>query len=157
MSFADQVRKKAEQFKEFFTNEMFDEFGAHTEIEKRRIRDALRDLAREGTIVRISRGFYQYQTADFPDSNQEFQVHLARLRAEVGFNTKASIAAFVQYNSADDVFSANVRFRYNFREGQDLWIVYNEGVNTDRFSYDPVPPETDFRTVLVKYTHTFAM
>lgn len=61
MSFADQVRKKAEQFKEFFTNEMFDEFGAHTEIEKRRVRDAIKDLAREGTIVRISRGFYQYQ------------------------------------------------------------------------------------------------
>jgi hypothetical protein len=84
-------------------------------------------------------------------------VHLARLRAQIGFDTHASLAAFIQYNSADDIFAANVRFRYNFREGQDLWIVYNQGLNTDRFAYTPVRPATDFRTVLVKYTHTFAL
>jgi hypothetical protein len=51
--------------------------------------------------------------------------------------------------------SANVRFRYNFREGNDLWIVYNEGMNTDRHRLTPTLPFTDSRTILVKYTYTF--
>jgi hypothetical protein len=34
----------------------------------------------------------------------------------------------------------NVRLRYNVREGNDLWIVYNEAVNTDRYSRSPLPP-----------------
>ena len=101
--------------------------------------------------------FYSYTYADFPDINDSFEVHLARIRAQIGLNTKASVSAFVQFNSADDIFSANVRARYNFREGQDLWLVYNEGVNTDRLIKDPVPPTTDFRTLLLKYTHTFAL
>jgi hypothetical protein len=55
-----------------------------------------------------------------------------------------------------DFAAANVRVRYNFREGQDLWLVYNEGWNTDRFDQDPPLPRTDNRTLLLKYTHTFA-
>jgi hypothetical protein len=102
-------------------------------------------------------GGYSFTVADFPDSNQSFTVHLARLRAQIGFNTKASVAVFVQYNTADDLFASNVRARYNFREGQDLWIVFNQGLNTDRLAYDPVPPSSAYMTILVKYTHTFAL
>jgi hypothetical protein len=51
--------------------------------------------------------------------------------------------------------AANLRFRYNFREGNDLWIVYNEGLNTDRRRELPVLPITEGRTVLLKYTYTF--
>ena len=50
--------------------------------------------------------------------------------------------------------AANVRFRYNFREGNDLWIVYNEGLNTERDRATPVLPVTSARTALVKYTYT---
>ena len=82
-------------------------------------------------------------------------MHVARVRAQIGFSTQASINAFLQYNTASDVVSANVRFRYNFREGNDLWIVYNEGRNTDRLSNDPELPFLDGRRVLMKYTYTF--
>ncbi|MEE9464190.1 MAG: hypothetical protein V3W14_01280 [Candidatus Neomarinimicrobiota bacterium] len=51
--------------------------------------------------------------------------------------------------------SANVRFRYNFREGNDLWIVYDEGMNTNRHRLTPMLPFTNIRTILVKYTYTF--
>jgi hypothetical protein len=50
-----------------------------------------------------------------------------------------------------------VRFRYNFGEGNDLWIVYNEGFNLDRERTVPVLPWTDARSVLIKYTCTFQM
>ena len=98
---------------------------------------------------------YQFNRVRFPDRNQEFYVHLARLRAQIGFSTKMSISTFLQYNTANDAVSANLRFRYNFREGNDLWIVYNESQNLDRFSYTPALPSLQSRTVLLKYTYTF--
>ena len=116
-------------------------------------------------------GGYQYSRVRFPDRDQEdgdagaglgaasseLDAHLFRLRIGTALNTQISTNVFIQYNSVADAFSANVRFRYNFREGNDLWIVYNEGVNTDRYRSEPVLPRIDNRTILLKYTHTFAL
>ena len=41
--------------------------------------------------------------------------------------------AFVQYNGAEDRVSGNIRLRYNPSEGHDLYLVWNEVVNSDRF------------------------
>ena len=101
-------------------------------------------------------GSYQFNRIRFPDRDQRFDAHLARLRIGTALNTKLSTNAFLQLNSAAHGVSANVRFRYNFREGDDLWIVYNEGLNTDRDRITPTLPLTDNRTILVKYTYTFS-
>ena len=98
---------------------------------------------------------YQFNRVRFSDRDQGFYVNLARVRAQIAFSTKASVNAFLQYNTATDTFSSNMRFRYNFREGNDLWIVFNEGRNTDRFRETPTLPELESRTVLLKYTYTF--
>jgi hypothetical protein len=100
-------------------------------------------------------GSYVFNRIRFPDRDQRVDAHLARLRIGTAFNTKVSTNAFIQFNSAANTVSANVRFRYNFREGNDLWIVYNEGMNTDRHRLTPTLPFTDSRTILVKYTYTF--
>ncbi len=100
-------------------------------------------------------GFYRFDRIRFPDRDQAFDAHLARLRIGTALNTKVSTNAFIQFNSATNTVSANVRFRYNFREGNDLWIVYDEGMNTDRRRLTPTLPFTDIRTILVKYTFTF--
>ncbi len=100
-------------------------------------------------------GFYRFDRIRFPDRDQGFDAHLARLRIGTALNTKVSTNAFIQFNSATNTVSANVRFRYNFREGNDLWIVYDEGMNTDRRRLTPTLPFTDIRTILVKYTFTF--
>ena len=101
-------------------------------------------------------GEYEVNVIRFPDRDQGFDAHVLRLRTQAALNTRVSAQAFVQYNNIADAVAANVRFRYNFREGNDLWIVYNQGLNTNRHRYDPVLPLTDSRTILVKYTHTFA-
>jgi len=101
-------------------------------------------------------GAYQVNFIRFPSRDQGFNAHIFRLRTQAALNTRVSTQAFIQYNSTADAVAANVRFRYNFREGNDLWIVYNEGLNMDRRRLDPVLPWTDRRTVLVKYTYTFA-
>jgi hypothetical protein len=74
----------------------------------------------------------------------------------IAWNTKASLSTFLQYNSSIDLTSMNVRFRYHFREGTDLWIVYNEGLNTARANgLDPRLPLSAGRSLMVKYNHAF--
>ena len=100
---------------------------------------------------------YQGNFVRFPDRDQRFDVHIMRLRSQAALNTKVSTNFFLQYNSAADVVTANVRFRYNFREGNDLWIVYNQGLNTNRHRDVPTLPFSDTSTLLLKYTHTFGL
>jgi hypothetical protein len=73
------------------------------------------------------------------------------------FTTQLSINAFVQYNSADNALSTNFRLRYNPREGNDFYIVINEGRSTYRDLEDPRLPAFNNRSVLVKYTYTFTL
>ncbi|MFG1690736.1 DUF5916 domain-containing protein [Gemmatimonadota bacterium] len=85
---------------------------------------------------------YRFVTAHFPDRGQSFDSHLVRTRIETALNTRLSMTAFVQLSSVADFAAANVRVRYNFREGQDLWLVYNEGWNLERYgSYPTLPPD----------------
>ena len=100
-------------------------------------------------------GTYQYNRADFKEREQIFNSHLGRLKAEYLFNTKVSLAAFLQYNSVDELYSSNVRFRYNPREGVDLFIVYNDNINTERQRELPFLPASNERTFLIKYSYTF--
>ncbi|UCE40589.1 MAG: carbohydrate binding family 9 domain-containing protein [Candidatus Aminicenantes bacterium] len=100
-------------------------------------------------------GFYEFNRVEFPDRDQEFTAHIARLKILATFTTKISASAFIQYNGAEDIVVANVRFRYNPREGNDFYIVYNHGVNTDRYRGLPHRPFTDNRAILIKYTYTF--
>lgn len=55
-----------------------------------------------------------------------------QLRALATLSLKFSASAFIQYNSADHAMIANVRLRFNPREGNDLYLVLNEDFNTQR-------------------------
>ncbi len=102
-------------------------------------------------------GTLRFNWISFPDRGQEYNTRLVRLRALVMLNTKFSTTAFVQYNNADHVVVTNFRIRFNPREGNDLYVVYNEGLNTDRFRDVPALPRSSRRTLLLKYTYTFNM
>jgi hypothetical protein len=100
-------------------------------------------------------GTYQFNRVTFPDRDQRFTAHIARLRALYMLSTELSATTFIQYNSATDAITANIRLRYNPHEGIDLYLVYNEGLNTNRYRDDPILPFTSNRTVMLKYTYTF--
>jgi hypothetical protein len=102
-------------------------------------------------------GRYQYSHIQFPDRDQKFINHLVWLRITATFTTKISASALVQYSSAGDIVIANIRVRYNPREGNDFYIVYNHGINTDRLREVPNLPLTDNRAIMLKYTYTFNM
>jgi hypothetical protein len=100
-------------------------------------------------------GQYEYNRVKFPERNQELIAHLVQLRLLATLGTKFSILTFVQYNGAEDLVIGNVRFRYNPREGNDLYLVYNEVLNTDRPGKIPYPPLSGSRAILIKYSYTF--
>ena len=102
-------------------------------------------------------GSYQYNRIRFEVRNQQIDTHVTRLRVQTALNVKVSLHAFIQYNHTAESLTANVRFRYNFSEGTDLWIVYNEGIHTERSGFQPRLPLTDNRTIMLKYTHTFIL
>jgi len=97
---------------------------------------------------------YQLDYVNFAERRQDFTTHVGRFRAQVMVSTTTSVLGFVQYSSADRAVVANVRFRYNPREGNDLYLVWNENLVTDRTLFDPVRPLSDARTIVVKYSHT---
>ncbi len=103
-------------------------------------------------------GDYQMTLLRFDDRNEAVNIHLARLRIRTALNAQASGNAFVQYNSTTNRLDFNVRFRYNVAEGTDLWLVYNEGLDTDRAfetATRPVAPLSLSRALILKYSHTF--
>lgn len=51
----------------------------------------------------------------------------------------------------------NIRLRYNPREGDDLYIVYNGLLNRNRKREAPHLTFTSERAVVVKYTYTFRL
>jgi hypothetical protein len=54
-----------------------------------------------------------------------------------------------------DQVTANVRLRFNPREGNDLYLVFNEGLNTHRTGETPYRPYYSGRAVMIKYSYTF--
>ena len=102
-------------------------------------------------------GTYQANLVRFPDRDQRFVAHVARARVRVALNKQVSTNAFLQYNSAANLTTADVRFRYNFGEGKDLWIVYNEGFNLARDRRTPLLPRTDARSIILKFNYTIEM
>jgi len=81
---------------------------------------------------------------------------VVRLRLGIMPNVALSCFGLVQYNSASDAVVGNLRLRFNPREGNDLYVVYNHVLDVDRGGVTPVPPLTRTGTLLIKYSHTLA-
>ncbi|HSA95727.1 MAG TPA: DUF5916 domain-containing protein [Acidobacteriota bacterium] len=100
-------------------------------------------------------GFLQYNLVRFPERDETYLAPIGQIKVLATLSVKFSASALVQYNGADDLVSANIRFRFNPREGTDIYLVYNEGRNTDRFSRMPVPPALSGRALYIKANYTF--
>ena len=102
-------------------------------------------------------GIYRFDHAHFSSRDETLNNHIAGLRALYMFSTKISASAFVQYNSAINKVISNFRFRYNPREGTDLYVVLNEDRNTLLEREMPHLPPYEFHNLTVKFTHTFRL
>jgi hypothetical protein len=100
---------------------------------------------------------YEHNFLRFGSRNQSFSSGITGFKALVMFTTKLSVSTFIQYNSAENALITNLRLRYNSREGNDFYIVFNEGRNTYRDIENPRLPPINNRSVLLKYTYTFTL
>ena len=102
-------------------------------------------------------GAYQFNVVHFPDRDQSLQSHIVRANILYMYSTKLSASAFVQLNNLNDAFMGNFRIRYNPREGNDFYLVYNEyrGFMVTE-TFPPQPPYYN-RAIMLKYTHTFRL
>ena len=60
-------------------------------------------------------------------------------------------SALVQYNSGSNPMTANVRFRWEYQPGSELFVVYNDERNTRLSGF----PEMTTRAVIVKVNRLF--
>jgi hypothetical protein len=66
----------------------------------------------------------------------DFDTQIARLRITYTITPRMYLSGLTQYNSSDDVFSTNFRFRWEWSAGSELFIVYSEDRDTDPLAPD---------------------
>jgi len=98
---------------------------------------------------------FQYNAVDLPKRNQQFRATIVRLRVKYNLNTRFFMSTFAQWNSFAERITLNFRLRYNPKDGNDLYLVYNENLEYGNENDMPPPPLSQNRTILIKYTHTF--
>ncbi len=80
-----------------------------------------------------------------------FTAQLISTRATFTFTPRIFTSALVQYNSGSNAVSGNYRFRWEYRPGSDLFVVYSDGRDTTVRGY----PELVNRTFVIKATRLF--
>ncbi len=88
---------------------------------------------------------------DLPQGS--FNTRLVSARANYTLSPRMLVAALVQYNSSSDSISTNVRFRWEYEPGSDIFVVYSEGRETDHRGF----PRIANRGFVVKFTKLFRM
>ena len=80
-----------------------------------------------------------------------FTTHLVGTRATYTVTPLMFTSAFVQYNSSLDAVSANIRFRWEYQPGSELFVVFNEQRDTTSRRF----PELTNRAFIVKINRLF--
>jgi hypothetical protein len=83
----------------------------------------------------------------------DFTTHLAGLRATYTPTARMFTSAFLQYNSSTHNMSANVRLRWEYQPGSELFVVFNEDRDTSARRF----PETASRAFIVKVNRLFRL
>lgn len=101
-------------------------------------------------------GSYGFNRVNFDARDQHFTSHIVKLKALYMFNTQLSASTLIQYNSVDHQVVGNFRLRYNPREGNDFFLVYNELRPTSGYDFGKAQHVPFLnRMVVLKYVYTF--
>ena len=113
------------------------------------------------TVVRVDRGRFKFtpKLAVEPSwevnwidlAEGEFTTHLPGSRIIHTATPKMFTSALLQYNSASNTLAANIRFRWEYQPGSELFLVYNEQRDTLMRRF----PGIENRAFIVKITRLF--
>jgi hypothetical protein len=81
----------------------------------------------------------------------DFRTELVTARTTYTLTPLAFVSALLQYNSSNNALSANVRFRWEYQPGSELFVVYNE----QRDTLMPRFPELENRALIIKVNRLF--
>jgi hypothetical protein len=84
-----------------------------------------------------------------------FTAKVARTRATYTITPRMFVSAIVQYNSAGSSFGSNVRFRWEYRPGSELFVVYTDDFNTDETRPDVTALRN--RAWVIKFNRLFRL
>ena len=103
------------------------------------------------------RANYSFTYLRFVKENTYHPIHLAKLSFNYAFDLHFSANFNIQYNSNEKRFFNNARLRYNFADGHDLYLVWNENFFSERTYYNEafIRPKSEQQVFLVKYYYTF--
>jgi hypothetical protein len=71
---------------------------------------------------------------DLPDlqtSEGQFNQHVVRTRVTYSLSPRAFVSGLLQYSTSSDTFGVNVRLRWEWAPGSELFVVYTERRDTD--------------------------
>ena len=77
-----------------------------------------------------------------------FRTDVIGAKVNVTLSPRMLVASLTQYTSATNTLSTNIRFRWEYTPGSDLFIVYTDGRNTSLSGF----PTLDNRSFVVKAT-----
>ncbi|WP_461443824.1 carbohydrate binding family 9 domain-containing protein [Maribacter sp.] len=105
----------------------------------------------------ILQGSLSYNRLSFESRSIYKDITLASLKLLYTFSTKFTLSSQVQYNSLSKTYAGNFRLRYNPKEGNDLFLVYNGDFNQDLGRVQPFLPSSNYQSIQLKYTYTFQL
>ena len=80
-----------------------------------------------------------------------FTTELVTARTTYTVTPLMFVSALVQYSSSNDSLGANLRFRWEYQPGSELFVVYNEQRDTMTRGY----PELENRAFIIKINRLF--
>jgi hypothetical protein len=60
----------------------------------------------------------------------QFSTELVRLRSDYAFSNRMFVSALVQYGTADNTFSSNIRYRWEYIPGSEFFLVWTDERDT---------------------------
>jgi hypothetical protein len=82
-----------------------------------------------------------------------FTANLAGARVTYTMTPLMFLSALIQYNSANHVVSSNIRLRWEYHPGSEIFVVYNE----DRDTLSPRFPDLKDRGLIIKINRLFRL
>ena len=95
---------------------------------------------------------YSFNKIELPEG--DFRTELGRFRVTYTISPRMYFSGLAQYDSRSDSFSTNLRFRWEWAPGSELFVVYSDDQDTDPFM-NPSSMELRNRGLALKFNRLF--
>ncbi len=100
-------------------------------------------------------GSWRINYLNFKNRNIDEWINVPQFRLNWAYNLHLSGSVTTQYNSIQDQVFASARLRYNFKDGHNLYLVFNQDYNTGSTQMGIPLPRFNNRLFTLKYLYTF--